>query len=131
MVQNGDMTVRIERVGTLLSLWVLFLAIECTAQIGLKLGSGPLEHMPFGLEWLSTALTDGWVQVGIVCYVLAFVFWMLILDRMDLSLAFPLSGTVYVIVLLASALGLHESLTPLHWAGVALIMTGVCVMGQD
>ncbi|MGE5538973.1 MAG: EamA family transporter [Gemmatimonas sp.] len=125
------MTVRVERMGTLVTLWVLFLAIECTAQIGLKLGSGALEAMPFGAAWLATAFADGWVQIGILCYVLAFVFWMLILDRMDLSLAFPLSGMVYVVVLLASAFGLHESLTPYHWAGVALIVTGVCVMGQD
>ena len=125
------MTVRAERVGTLLSLWVLFLAVECTAQIGLKLGSGVLGDIPFGTHWLATAFADGWVQIGIVCYVLAFVFWMLILDRMDLSHAFPLSGTVYVVVLLASAFGLHEALTPLHWAGVGLIMIGVWVMGQD
>jgi multidrug transporter EmrE-like cation transporter len=132
MIQERDMSsVRIERVGTLFGLWVLFLTVECTAQIGLKLGSGALENMPFGALWIETALSQGWVQIGIACYVLAFVFWMLILDRMDLSLAFPLSGTVYVVVLLASALGLHETLTPLHWAGVGLIMSGVWVMGQD
>jgi multidrug transporter EmrE-like cation transporter len=125
------MTVRVERMGTLVGLWVLFLAVECAAQIGLKLGSGALADMPFGAQWLSTALSDGWVQIGILCYVLAFAFWMLILDRMDLSLAFPLSGTVYVVVLLASAFGLHEVLTPLHWAGVGLIIAGVWVMGHD
>jgi multidrug transporter EmrE-like cation transporter len=125
------MTVRVERLGTLLGLWVAFLAIECTAQIGLKLGSGALEDLPFGVQWLATAFSSGWVQIGIVCYLLAFAFWMLILDRMDLSHAFPLSGTVYVVVLLASAIGLHEHLTPLHWAGVGLIMAGVWVMGQD
>jgi multidrug transporter EmrE-like cation transporter len=125
------MTVRVDRVGTLLGLWVLFLTVECTAQIGLKLGSGALADTAFGAEWLRTAFADGWVQIGIACYVLAFVFWMLILDRMDLSLAFPLSGMVYVVVLLASAFGLGEVLTPLHWAGVMLIVAGVWVMGQD
>jgi drug/metabolite transporter (DMT)-like permease len=71
------------------------------------------------------------VQFGILCYVLAFVLWMLILDKMELSLAFPLSGMVYVVVMVASALGLHENPSPLHWAGVGLIVTGVVVLGRD
>jgi multidrug transporter EmrE-like cation transporter len=102
---------RLGRVGTLAGLWVLFLAVECGAQIGLKLGSGPLATLDFGMTWVTVALESPWVQVGIACYVLAFVLWMLILDKMELSLAFPLS--------------------PLHWAGVALIVSGVCVLGRD
>jgi multidrug transporter EmrE-like cation transporter len=122
---------RLGRVGTLAGLWVLFLAVECGAQIGLKLGSGPLATLDFGMTWVTVALESPWVQVGIACYVLAFVLWMLILDKMELSLAFPLSGMVYVVIMLASALGLHEALSPLHWAGVALIVSGVCVLGRD
>lgn len=122
---------RLGRVGMLVFLWVSFLTIECTAQMGLKLGSGAVAALPFGLPWIESALASPWVQLGIVCYVLAFVFWMLILDKMDLSLAFPLSAMVYVVVMIASAVGLHETLTPLHWVGVALIVAGVIVMGQD
>jgi drug/metabolite transporter (DMT)-like permease len=122
---------RLGRVGMLVLLWVSFLTIECTAQMGLKLGSGAVSELPFGIAWLELALSSPWVQLGILCYALAFVFWMLILDKMDLSLAFPLSAMVYVVVMIASAIGLHETLTPLHWLGVALIVAGVCVMGQD
>lgn len=117
--------------GMLIALWALFLAVECGAQIALKLGSDHLTGMAFGLPWLAVALSSPWVQCGIFCYVLAFVLWMLILDKMELSLAFPLSGTVYLVVMAASALGLHEAPTPLHWAGVGLIVTGVVVLGQD
>jgi len=122
---------RIGRLGPLAALWIGFLAIECTAQIGLKLGSDVVADLPFGIEWLGNALGSPWVLLGILCYLLAFVFWMLILDKMELSLAFPLSGLVYVVVIGASALGLHESLTWLHLVGVGLIVAGVCVMGQD
>jgi multidrug transporter EmrE-like cation transporter len=122
---------RLGRTSMLIFLWVAFLSVECTAQIGLKLGSGAVAELPFGIGWIESALASPWVRLGILCYVLAFVFWMLILDKMDLSLAFPLSGMVYVVVMTASALGLHETLTPLHWIGVGLIVAGVCVMGQD
>lgn len=122
---------RVERLGTLVGLWVLFLAVECGAQLGLKLGSDPLAGMDFGWTWLAVALGSPWVQFGILCYLLAFVLWMLILDKMELSLAFPLSGMVYVVVMAASAFGLHEAPSPLHWAGVALIVTGVVVLGRD
>jgi multidrug transporter EmrE-like cation transporter len=119
------------RLGTLIALWALFLAVECGAQIGLKLGSDHLTGLAFGVDWLSVALSSPWVQFGILCYVLAFVLWMLILDKMELSLAFPLSGMVYVAVMAASAFGLHEAPSPLHWAGVGLIVTGVVVLGRD
>jgi len=122
---------RASRLGTLIGLWALFLAVECGAQLGLKLGSDPLTGLAFGADWIAIALTSPWVQFGILCYVLAFVLWMLILDKMELSLAFPLSGMVYVVVMVASALGLHETPSPLHWAGVGLIVTGVVVLGRD
>jgi len=122
---------RLSRTVTLAGLWTLFLAIECTAQMSLKLGSSSLESLDFGREWLTVAIESPWVQLGIVCYLLAFVFWMLILDKMELSLAFPLSGMVYVVVMAASAFGLHEALTPLHMLGVGMIVIGVCVMGRD
>ena len=122
---------RISRTVTLAGLWVVFLAVECTAQMSLKLGSSSLENLNFGREWLAVAIESPWVELGIVCYLLAFVFWMLILDKMELSLAFPLSGMVYVVVMVASTFGLHEALTPLHMLGVGVIVIGVCVMGQD
>ena len=122
---------RLGRTSMLVFLWIAFLSIECTAQIGLKLGSASVINIPFGFDWIASALASSWVKLGILCYILAFVCWMLILDKMDLSLAFPLSGMVYVVVMAASALALHEALTPLHWVGVGLIVAGVCVMGQD
>lgn len=122
---------RLSRTVTLVGLWALFLAIECAAQMSLKLGSNALENIDFSREWLVIAFESPWVQLGIFCYFLAFVFWMLILDKMELSFAFPLSGMVYVVVMLASTIGLHEALVPLHMLGVGMIVLGVCVMGQD
>lgn len=107
------------------------LGIEAGAQIALKLGSANLTQLSFGWDWISVALASPWVAIGAFFYVSAFVVWMLILDKMDLSLAFPLSGMVYVVIVLVAAFGLHETLTPLHWIGVGLIVTGVCVLGRS
>jgi drug/metabolite transporter (DMT)-like permease len=115
----------------MLALWVVVLAVEAGAQIGLKLGSASLEDMSFGLNWLLVALASPWVIFGIICYLLAFASWMVILDRMALSLAYPLSGLVYVVVMLISAFGLHEQVKPWHWIGVGLIIAGVYVLARD
>jgi multidrug transporter EmrE-like cation transporter len=122
---------RTVRIASLATLWFLMLSVESGAQIGLKLGSAHLADMAFGWNWIALALASPWVDFGIFCYVSAFVVWMLILDKMDLSLAFPLSGMVYVVIMLVAAFGLHEALTPLHWIGVGLIVTGVCVLGRS
>lgn len=117
--------------GTLPWLWLLLLTVESGAQIGLKVGSTPLAGLDLGTAWLATALSSRWVLVGAGCYVLSFAAWMLILDRMPLSLAFPMSGAVYIVVLLVSAFGLGERLGAWHWLGASLIVMGIMLLGQD
>jgi drug/metabolite transporter (DMT)-like permease len=55
---------------------------------------------------------------------------MLILRRSSLSLAFPLSSLVFVVVLLGSWLGLGEHISLLHWVGVGVIIVGIGLLAE-
>ena len=70
------------------------------------------------------------ILAAIACYIGAFFVWMLILRRSSLSLAFPLSSLVFVVVLLGSWLGLGEHISPLHWVGVAVIIGGIALLAE-
>jgi len=61
---------------------------------------------------------------------LATVSWMAALTKLELSHAYPFVGLSFVAVTLASAWLLHEPLTSLKLAGVALVCLGVAIGSQ-
>ena len=117
------------RLGTVV-LWALLIALESSGQIATKVGGDQLGQMDFSLQWLHAVMMNPGVWVAIACYIGAFFVLMLILRRIILSLAFPLSSLVFVGVLLGSWLGLGEHISVLHWVGVAVIMIGIALLAD-
>jgi multidrug transporter EmrE-like cation transporter len=117
--------------GTSLLLWSVLLAAETTAQLGLKIGSHAIEGVAFGWDWLLRAAAAPGIWVGVAGYLMSFATWLVILRRMPLGAAFPLTGLVYVTVLAASVFLLHEPVAPLQAIGVALIVGGATLLGFE
>jgi drug/metabolite transporter (DMT)-like permease len=113
-----------------LALWVLLIAFESGAQVSLKVGGDGLSAILFGVDWLLAAVNSVAVMVAVGCYIGSFLTWMLILRSSKLSLAFPLSSLVFVVVLMVSWLGLGESISPLHWLGVCVIIGGIVLLAD-
>jgi drug/metabolite transporter (DMT)-like permease len=87
--------------------------------------------MPFLQEIFGIAtLGSLWVWGGIICYILAFFNWLHILRWVPLSIAFPLTGVVHVLIPLGSWLFLGESVSPLRWLGIALIIAGIWLVAE-
>lgn len=62
---------------------------------------------------------------GISIYALNFLTWMIVLSRLDVSAAVPLTSTNYIVLpLLAMAL-LHEHVSLARWLGIFLIVGGM------
>jgi len=71
-------------------------------------------------------LVAGYVLSGITA-----VFWLVVISRLDLSLAVPLlSATYYVLLLLASSIVLGESVSLWRWAGTLVIVVGIVLISQ-
>ena len=117
------------RLGTLV-LWALLIGFESAGQIATKVAGDHLADMNFGGQWLLAVAASPWIWLAIACYIGAFFVWMLILRRSSLSLAFPLSSLVFVVVLLGSWLGLGEQISLLHWVGVAVIIGGIALLAE-
>lgn len=73
--------------------------------------------------------TTGMVWMGMVSLALFFVCYMLVLSWADLSFVLPASATSYAIVPLLGYALLGEIVSPVRWAGVALICLGVALVG--
>ncbi len=82
---------------------------------------------------LQTALTVASVPtiwLGLACYALGAVLWMVVLSRLDLSFAYPLLALSYILIPLLSYLILGENIPPLRWVGIAVIFIGVIIVAR-
>ena len=114
-------------------LWLfgVFLAFDTAVQIAFKLAAKELGDGAFDAGWLTAAATSPMVWCAVLLYLTVFVLWMLILQQIDLSRAFPLTALTYVTVPAAGMLFFHESLTLAQAGGIALILVGVVLVGQN
>lgn len=76
----------------------------------------PLEAMPQGL---------GWLVVGGLCYLLAVLLWVNVLQKLTLARAYPLLSLGYPLVYVGAITWLGESATPARTVGTLLVCTGV------
>jgi drug/metabolite transporter (DMT)-like permease len=76
------------------------------------------------------AFTSGTVWIGIGLLLAYFVAYLLVLSWADYSYVQPASSASYVLIALLAHFVLRETISPLRWAGVAVICTGVFVVGH-
>ncbi len=101
---------------------VLFAA----SQLLLKRGACVAAEGPFNFA----ALASPWVWAGIVAEVVSLVAWLGALRTLPLGMAFNLSGITHVLIPLGCWGWLGESIPPLRWVGIALVIAGVVLSAK-
>lgn len=76
-------------------------------------------------------LTTPFILLGLGCYGVATLLWLVILSRVDLSYAYPMISFAYVLVVIFSWLLLKEGIAGIRWLGVALICLGVFLVARS
>lgn len=69
-----------------------------------------------------------WIALGVVIYVLEFVFWFAALTVAPLSLAMPFAALSYCGVVVASRLILREHISARRWAATLVVAAGVAIV---
>ncbi len=85
---------------------------------------------PALLATAQAVFVSPFIWLGIASLIAFFVAYMLALSWADYSYVQPASSLAYGVVALLSALLLGEQVTPLRWAGIAVICLGVFVVGR-
>src|SRR5271168_4775053 len=115
--------------------------------IGVMIIAGPLGNVMLGkgmkgigtlaiwppMELLHTGekiLSSPSIWLGIASLITFFVAYMLALSWADYSFVQPASSLAYGVVALLGYWLLGERVSPLHWAGIAVICLGVFVVGR-
>jgi multidrug transporter EmrE-like cation transporter len=77
------------------------------------------------------AFTNPWVFAGFAFYFLSSLFWMIVVSRVELSVAYPMLSLGYAVVLLASFFLFGEKVSSVRWLGVIVIMLGVTLISRS
>jgi drug/metabolite transporter (DMT)-like permease len=110
---------------------VLFEVVFVTAsETLLKMGASKTERVA-GWEWTGLlALGSIWIWCAIALIVLSFLYWIYVLKYIPLSIAFPLSNVVHVLVPLNCWIFLGEHISPRRWWGIAIVILGLAMVAK-
>ena len=113
---------------------LLGVMLNAFAQLALKAGMNRVGQFDFALANL---IPIGWqvgtnpfVALGLFCYVVSVGVWLLVLSRVEVSLAYPMLSVGYVVNALIAWWFMGETLTATKIAGIAVICFGVWLLSR-
>ena len=80
-------------------------------------------------DTLARAAKQPKLWVGLALFGISAVFWLIVLSRVRLSVAYPIVGISYIIIVLFARYRLHEHVPFLRWVGVVVIALGIAIIG--
>jgi multidrug transporter EmrE-like cation transporter len=98
--------------------------LNAAAQLLLKAGTNA---MPLG----PALALEPHILGGLACYVVSVVVWVVALSKVPVSIAYPMLSIGYVVNAIAAYYLLHEAVTPMRLAGIAIIIAGVFVVARS
>jgi drug/metabolite transporter (DMT)-like permease len=105
--------------------------VVTASELFLKMGARQTANLNQSLAWTGiTGLASVWTWLGIIGVILSLVSWLNILRQIPLSIAFPLSNVVHVLVPLTSWILLSESISPRRWLGISLVLVGLVIVAK-
>ena len=100
---------------------------ELLLKAGAAASADPTKNWSWiGINALASPLT--WLAIAVI--IVDLVIWLYILKFIPLSIAFPLSRTVDVLVPISCWLILREAISPLRWCGIGLVIVGLVIVAK-
>lgn len=108
-------------------LFTIYVLLSSSGLLLFKIGSKDIvfnfiKGINISINWMSL--------LGIICYMISFILWLVIVSKVKLTWAFPLSiALVNTIIFIASSIIFKETITITQIMGVILITLGVTLIG--
>jgi multidrug transporter EmrE-like cation transporter len=109
--------------------------LSAIAQSLLKAGTNSVGHFAFSIDnavpmGLRLA-TEPHICSGITCYVLSLIVWIMVLSRVEVSIAYPMVSIGYVVNAVAAWYLFGESITLMRVIGIGVIILGVFIVARS
>ncbi|CAM4423147.1 MAG: putative 4-amino-4-deoxy-L-arabinose-phosphoundecaprenol flippase subunit ArnF [Legionellaceae bacterium] len=119
---------------TTFSLILLAVCINTAAQILLKQGMNHIGFFAFSLaNWfhiLTKIIFNPFILAGLSCYVGSVFIWLLVLSRVPVSYAYPMTSLGYITTAVIAVLLFNETLTLTRVMGILIIILGVYLISK-
>ena len=94
----------------------------------MRVGTVDFSHLSIAIPAVASS---PFLWLGLCCYGISTVVWLMILSRVQLSYAYPLLSTGYILVVVLSYFIFKEPVTWLRFGGVLVIVAGVIMVTQN
>ncbi len=111
----------------------LALSVVCVfvSELLLKRGASDTANPAQAWSWTGvTGLASPFVWSGIIFVIVSFISWLYVLRYIPLTIAFPLSRVVDILVPLGCWFFLGEAISTRRWCGIALVVIGLAVTAK-
>jgi multidrug transporter EmrE-like cation transporter len=109
--------------------------LNAGAQLLLKAGTNALGVITLTREsWFDTLCrmgTQGHFVIGVACYMVSLVVWIMGLSRVPVSVAYPMLSLGYVINAIAAHYLFGEAVSASRWLGIGFIILGVWLVARQ
>lgn len=108
--------------------------LNAMAQLALKASVRSLGPIALDLHgaWPAalSLIAEPYLWLGLGCYGVSVVVWILALSRVDVSVAYPMLSLGYVVNAVAAWWLFSETLGPHRVAGIAVVILGVIILSR-
>ena len=118
-----------------LCLIMLDVALNVTGQLSLKHGMSKVGNFALSLSTLPPVFVQAafnpYVILGLVCYGLGFLVWLIVLAKSEVSYAYPLISLGYVFTAILARLLISEAVNLTRISGILVICAGVFLVARS
>ena len=108
-------------------LWILLACLlTCLGQVAQKYAVESWRDQP---STLLAKLRSPWLWLALASLGLGLLVWLLVLQRLDVGVAYPMLSLNFVLITLIARFVFHEPIDRRHWSGVAVVIAGVALLG--
>lgn len=114
----------------MITLFLLLAAclLTCMGQVAQKFAVESWRDQPDG--W-ALKLRSPWLWAALLCLGCGLLVWLLVLQRLEVGIAYPMLSLNFVLVTLMARFVFKEHIDTRHWLGVVLVIAGVVLLGRQ
>lgn len=109
--------------------------LNAIAQLALKASVSDTGIINLDMQSLfssaGTLATNLWLWLGLICYAISVVVWILALSRVDVSIAYPMLSVGYIVNAIAASHLFNEPMGLGKVIGIGVIMLGVYILARS
>jgi len=118
-----------------LGLILLDVTLNVAGQLTLKFGMSKMGNFSLSLPTLTSvflrAAMSPYIIIGLCCYGLGFMVWLIVLAKAEVSYAYPLISLGYVFTAILAWQLFDENLTVTRFAGILVTCLGVFLIARS